>query len=109
VTVAGVYRQLYRHCSEPLEHTAPVDRAARARETVDIHGGTRDGARTQAQVVWMNLNSCAQLVCTITSHLCYRTPVDCVILSNGAAGSSDCKASICDFPYLIDVDVQYYR
>jgi hypothetical protein len=42
VTVAGVYRQLYRHCSESLEHMAPVDRAvlARARETVHIYGGT---------------------------------------------------------------------
>jgi hypothetical protein len=46
VTVARVYRQLYRHCSEPLEHMAPVDRSARARETVHIYGGTRDGART---------------------------------------------------------------
>jgi hypothetical protein len=27
VTVAGVYRELYRHCSEPLGHMAPVDRA----------------------------------------------------------------------------------
>jgi hypothetical protein len=39
VIVAGVYRQLYRHCSEPLEHMAPVDPAAwaRARETVHIY------------------------------------------------------------------------
>jgi hypothetical protein len=38
LNVAGVYRQLYRHCSEPLEHMAPVDRAAwtRAREAVHI-------------------------------------------------------------------------
>jgi hypothetical protein len=45
VTVASVYRRLYRHCSEPPEHMAPVDRAARARETVHIYGGTRDGRR----------------------------------------------------------------
>jgi hypothetical protein len=46
VTVASVYRQCYRHCSEPLEHMAPVHRAlwAQARETVHIYGGTRDGA-----------------------------------------------------------------
>jgi hypothetical protein len=50
VTVAGVYRQLYRHCSEPIEHMAPADRAAWARETVHIYGDTRDGARTR--VVW---------------------------------------------------------
>jgi hypothetical protein len=39
VTVAGVYRPLlYRHCREPLEHTAPLHRAVRtrARETVHI-------------------------------------------------------------------------
>jgi hypothetical protein len=53
VTVAGVYRQLYRHCSEPLEPMAPVDRVAwpRACETVHIYGDTRDGARTLALVV----------------------------------------------------------
>jgi hypothetical protein len=58
VTVAGVYRQpLYRHCSEPLEHMAPVDRAAwaKARETVHIYGDTRDGARAWAQVVWTHI------------------------------------------------------
>jgi hypothetical protein len=39
VTVAGVYRQLlYRHCSEPLEPRAAVDRATRARKTVHIYG-----------------------------------------------------------------------
>jgi hypothetical protein len=50
VTVAGVYRQLYWHCSEPLEHKAQVNRAAwaRARETVHIYGDTRDGTRAQA-------------------------------------------------------------
>jgi hypothetical protein len=54
VTVAGVYRQLlYRHCSEPLEHMTPVDRADRARETVHIYGGTRNGVR--ALVVWTHL------------------------------------------------------
>jgi hypothetical protein len=55
VTVVGVYRQLYQHCSEPLEHMAPVDRALwdRARETVQIYGGERDGAR--ARVVWTQL------------------------------------------------------
>jgi hypothetical protein len=55
VNVAGVYRQLYGHCSEPLETMALVDRAAwaRARETVHIHGGARDGAR--ARVVWTKL------------------------------------------------------
>jgi hypothetical protein len=44
VTVAGVYRQLYRHCSEPLEPMAPVDSAAWAldRETVHIYGGTQE-------------------------------------------------------------------
>jgi hypothetical protein len=45
VTVAGVYGQLYGHCSEPLVHMASVDRAAWVRETVHIYGGTRDGAR----------------------------------------------------------------
>jgi hypothetical protein len=57
VTVAGVYRQLCRHCSEPLEHMAPIDCAAlaRARETVHIYGGTRDGAR--ARVVLAHLRS----------------------------------------------------
>jgi (2Fe-2S) ferredoxin len=51
VTVAGVYRQLYRHSSEPLEPMAPVDRAAwaRARETVHIYGDTR------VRAVWMHL------------------------------------------------------
>jgi hypothetical protein len=50
VTVAGVYRQLYRHCSEPLESMAPVDRAVwdRARETVHIHGA-------RARAVWTHL------------------------------------------------------
>jgi hypothetical protein len=35
VTVTGVYRQLYRHCSEPLEPMAPVvrDTWARVAET----------------------------------------------------------------------------
>jgi hypothetical protein len=28
VTVAGVYGQLYRHCSEHFEPMAPADRAA---------------------------------------------------------------------------------
>jgi hypothetical protein len=56
VTVVCVYRQLYRHCSEPLEHMAPVERTAwaRARETVHIYGGTRDEVRTL--VVWTHLN-----------------------------------------------------
>jgi hypothetical protein len=42
VAVAGVYRQLYRRCSEPLEHMAPVDRAAwaRVRETVHTRRST---------------------------------------------------------------------
>jgi hypothetical protein len=55
VTVAGVYRHLYRHCSEPLEPMATVDRAAWAsvRETVHIYGGTPDGARTLG--VWTHL------------------------------------------------------
>jgi hypothetical protein len=50
---AGVYRQLYRHCSESHEPMAPVDRAAwaQARETVHIYGDTRDGARA----VWTHL------------------------------------------------------
>jgi hypothetical protein len=50
VNVTGVYRQLYRHCSEPLELMAPVDRSvwARAHETVHIYGGTRDGVRARA-------------------------------------------------------------
>jgi hypothetical protein len=57
VTIAGVYRQLYRHCSEHLEPMAPVDRAAwaRVRKTVHINGGTRDGARTRARAVWTQL------------------------------------------------------
>jgi hypothetical protein len=58
VTVAGVYRQLlYRHCSEPLEYMAPVDRGtwARARETVHIYGNTRDRAR--GRVVWKHLGT----------------------------------------------------
>jgi hypothetical protein len=42
-------------CSEPLDLMAPVDRAAwaRARETVHIYWGTRDGSR--ARVVWTHL------------------------------------------------------
>lgn len=57
VTAAGVNRQLYRHCSEPLEPMAQVDRAAlvRARETVHIYGGTRNGARVRA--VWTHLKA----------------------------------------------------
>jgi hypothetical protein len=54
VTVAGVCRQLLcRHYSEPIGHTAAVHRAAcvRARETVHIHGDTRNEAR----VVWPHL------------------------------------------------------
>jgi hypothetical protein len=48
VTIASVYRQLYRHCSETLEPMAPVDLTgwARARETVHIYGDTRDGPQT---------------------------------------------------------------
>jgi hypothetical protein len=50
VIVAGACRQLYRHCSEPLETTPPVDSAAWARtpETVHIY-------RARARVVWTNL------------------------------------------------------
>jgi hypothetical protein len=52
VTVAGVYRQFHKHWSEPLELMARVA-WARARETVHIYGGTRDGAR----LVWTQLYS----------------------------------------------------
>jgi hypothetical protein len=51
VTVASVSRQLYRHCSGPLEHIAPVDRAARYRARQTVH--TRDGARARA--VWTHI------------------------------------------------------
>jgi hypothetical protein len=59
VTVAGVYR----HYSEPLEHMAPVDRTAWAkdRETVHIYGDTRDEAR--AQVVWTHLKTSGAAPC----------------------------------------------
>jgi hypothetical protein len=55
VTVVGVYRQLYRHCSEPLEHMAPVDRAAwdRAREIIHICGKkheTEQSGRTSSLI-----------------------------------------------------------
>jgi hypothetical protein len=51
VTVAGVYGQLYRHCSEQLENMAPADSAARARarETVHICEGTRETESEQEQ------------------------------------------------------------
>jgi hypothetical protein len=40
-TFAGIHRQLlYRQCSEPTGHTAPVDGAARARETVHTRKST---------------------------------------------------------------------
>jgi len=37
VTVVGVYTQLYRHCSEPLELVAAVRHASRARARETVH------------------------------------------------------------------------
>jgi hypothetical protein len=53
VTV-GVYRQLYQHCSEPLEPMAPVDCGdwARTLKTAHIYGDT---LQAQARVVWKRL------------------------------------------------------
>jgi hypothetical protein len=55
VTVVGVYRQIYRHCTEHRERMAPADRAAcvRAGETVHIYSGTRHGGR--ARVEWTHI------------------------------------------------------
>jgi hypothetical protein len=57
VTVAGVYRQLHRHCTEPLESMASVDCLVRfrARKTVHIYGRIRDDAEVQARLVWTHL------------------------------------------------------
>jgi hypothetical protein len=50
--LAGVYRQLYRRCSEPLEHMVPVDRTAWAcaRETVHIYGARTRISRLQVRL-----------------------------------------------------------
>jgi hypothetical protein len=60
-TTAETRGDCCRHCSEHLEHMAPVDRPARARKTVHIFSGTRDGARTRA--VWTHLQ-CSVPWCT---------------------------------------------
>jgi hypothetical protein len=70
-----LYRHLYRHCSQPLEPMAAVDRDAwaRATETVHFYGDTRGGARVQARVVWTlhSYSVSRQLSCFILCDLRY--------------------------------------